>query len=41
MKRKEKIEALMKFIDSKLALQPVELEESKFNLVRCQLCSWT
>lgn len=41
IKKKEQIEAVMKFIDAKLFSKAVELEESKFNLVNCQLCSWT
>lgn len=40
MKRQEQIEALMKFIDAKLN-KKVELSAFKFNLVKCQLCSWT
>ena len=41
IKKKEQIEAVMQFIDAKLSSGKVELEESKFNLVNCQLCSWT
>lgn len=41
IKKKEQIEAVMRFIDAKLSSKTVELEESKFNLVNCQLCSWT
>lgn len=41
IKKKEQIEAVMTFIDAKLSSKKVELEESKFNLVNCQLCSWT
>ena len=41
IKKKEQIEAVMRFIDAKLSIKKVELEESKFNLVNCQLCSWT
>lgn len=41
IKKKEQIEAVMRFIDAKLSSRKVELEESKFNLIDCQLCSWT
>lgn len=41
IKKKEQIEAVMQFIDAKLSSKKVELEESKLNLVNCQLCSWT
>jgi hypothetical protein len=40
MKRKEQIEALMRFIDAKLN-KTVEIEEAKQSLINCQLCSWT
>lgn len=40
MKRKEQIEALMKFIDAKLK-KTVELSSAKQSLINCQLCSWT
>lgn len=40
MKRKEQVEALMKFIDAKLN-KPVELSNAKQSLINCQLCSWT
>lgn len=41
IKKKEQIEAVMRFIDAKISSKTVDLEESKFNLVNCQLCSWT
>ena len=41
IKKKEQIEAVMQFIDAKLSSKKVELEKSKFNLIHCQLCSWT
>ena len=40
IKRKEQVENLMRFIDAKLN-KKVELNASKLNLVKCQLCSWT
>lgn len=40
MKRKEQIDALMKFIDAKLN-KTVELPQAKQALIDCQLCSWT
>lgn len=40
MKKREQIEALMKFIDAKLK-QKVDLRQEKNQLMNCQLCSWT
>ena len=39
LKRKEQIEALMKFIDAKLNHQNKGLKEVKLQLINCQLCS--
>lgn len=40
MKKREQIEALMKFIDAKLQ-RKVNLQQEKLQLINCQLCSWT
>ncbi len=44
VKKKEQIEALMRFIDAKLKLknnQKIDLEPYKLELTKCELCSWT
>ncbi len=40
LKRREQIDALMKFIEAKLT-KTVELSHAKQALIDCQLCSWT
>ncbi len=40
MKRREQIDALMKFIEAKLT-KTVELTQANQALINCQLCSWT
>jgi len=39
IKRKEQIEALMKFIDAKLKDNKTQIQRSKLQLINCQLCS--
>jgi len=39
IKKKEQIEALMKFIDAKLKQDKYEVEEAKLQLIDCKLCS--
>ena len=39
IKRKEQIEALMKFIDAKLEDKNRAIQRSKLQLINCQLCS--
>ena len=39
IKRKEQIEALMKFIDAKLKNNKTKINRSKLQLINCQLCS--
>ncbi|MEK7202977.1 MAG: integrase core domain-containing protein, partial [Patescibacteria group bacterium] len=43
IKNKEKIEKLMQYVDAKLEPKDkkVNLQPYKFNLIKCQLCSWT
>ena len=39
IKKKEQVDALMKFIDAKLANEKSEIEDAKLQLINCQLCS--
>ena len=39
IKRREQIEALMKFIDAKLKDKKQQIYRSKLQLINCQLCS--
>jgi len=39
IKRKEQIEALMKFIDAKLKDNKTQIQRSRLQLINCQLCS--
>lgn len=39
IKRKEQIEALMKFIDAKMKENETQINRSKLQLINCQLCS--
>ena len=39
IKRREQIEALMKFIDAKLEDKKQQIYRSKLQLINCQLCS--
>lgn len=39
IKKKEQVDALMKFIDAKLGNEKAELEDAKLQLINCQLCS--
>lgn len=39
IKKKEQVDALMKFIDAKLQNKKEEVEDAKLQLINCQLCS--
>ncbi len=39
IKKKEQIETLMKFIDTKLNRKKQEIEDVKLELINCKLCS--
>lgn len=41
IKKKEQVDALMRFIDAKLQNKKEEVEEAKLQLINCQLCSGT